>query len=140
MTPQSNGKGVRHLSTEDKASNIAYKNAGIATSEISTQMGPDRATIKRVLAAVGASLRRVSPLEKKAWSGRKKKHSKDLSALVVLKRQIKKYTAMTAGQLRKSLPELAHMADSTIQHALQKHLKMPKRVAALKLLLTEKMK
>jgi transposase len=128
---------VKHLSPEDKASIIAYKDTGMTTTEIASRMGCDRATIKRVLAASRALPEKGVPPRKKG-SGRKKKLTDDL--LVILKRQIKKYPAMTAGQLRESLPELAHLADRTIQHALQKHLKMPSRVAALKPLLTEKMK
>ncbi len=131
MAPHSKGKGVKHLSPEVKASIIAYRDTGMATSEIASRMGRDRATIKRVLATSRALPEKGVPPRKKG-SGRKKK--------LILKRQIKKYPAMTADQLRESLPELAHLADRTIQHALQKHLKMPSRVAALKPLLTEKMK
>jgi hypothetical protein len=47
---------------------------------------------------------------------------------------------MTAGQLRETVPELSDMADHTVQHALQKELKMPSRVAAMKPLLTQKMR
>jgi arsenate reductase-like glutaredoxin family protein len=137
MAPHSKGKGVKPLSPEDKASIIDYRDTGMATSEIASWMDHDRATIKRALAAWRAFLEKGVPPRKKA-SGRKKKLTDDL--LVMLKRQIKKYPAMTAGHLRESLPELAHLADHTIQHALQKHLKMPSRVAALKPLLTEKMK
>jgi hypothetical protein len=59
---------------------------------------------------------------------------------LILQRQIKKYPAITAGQLSESLPELAHLANRTVQHVFQKYLKMPSRVAAFKPLLTEKMK
>ncbi len=47
---------------------------------------------------------------------------------------------MTAGQLRETVPELSDMADRTVQHTLQKELKMPSRVAAMKPLLTQKKK
>ncbi len=48
-------------------------------------MGHDRATIKRVLAAVGASLRRVSPVEKKGLVWKKKKTLKGpISTCVVI--------------------------------------------------------
>jgi hypothetical protein len=59
---------------------------------------------------------------------------------LILQRQIKKYPAINAGQLRESLPELAQLANRTVQHVFQKYLKMPSRVAAFKTLLTEKMK
>jgi hypothetical protein len=47
---------------------------------------------------------------------------------------------MTAGQLRATVPEAGVLSDRSVQRALQKDLKMPSRIAALKLLLTEKMK
>jgi hypothetical protein len=47
---------------------------------------------------------------------------------------------MTGGQLIESLPDQAYLVDCTIQHVLQKHLKMPSRMAALKPLMMEKMK
>jgi hypothetical protein len=40
MAPHSKGKGVKHLITEDKASIIAYKDAGSASSEIAAQIWP----------------------------------------------------------------------------------------------------
>jgi hypothetical protein len=121
MAPHSKGKGGKHLSTENKNSIIAYKDAGIVTSEIATWMCHDRAAIKRVLAAMRASLRKVLPKKKGLWLGKKK--TEDL--LVMLKRQIKKYPAMGVGQMRELLPELTHLVDHTIQYAPQKHLKMP---------------
>ncbi len=47
---------------------------------------------------------------------------------------------MTASQLRETVLELSNMVDRTVQHALQKELKMPSTVAAMKPLLTQKMK
>jgi hypothetical protein len=41
MALHSKGRGVKHLSTEDKDSFIFYKDARIATSEIATLMGSD---------------------------------------------------------------------------------------------------
>jgi hypothetical protein len=70
-------------------------------------------------------------------SGRKKKFTED--KLVMLKRQIKKYTTRAAGQLRQMLPELAHLADAQVS-ITQKHLKMLSRVAALNASLDGKMK
>jgi hypothetical protein len=85
MAPHSKGKGVKHLSPEDKASIIAYRATGMATSEIASRMGRNRSTIKRVLAASRALPEKGVPPRKKG-SGRKKKLTDDL--LVILTRQI----------------------------------------------------
>jgi hypothetical protein len=60
--------------------------------------------------------------------------------LAILKRQIDKYPIMTAPDLKESTPELAGVAHRTIAHALQKFLKVPSQSAAMKPLLTKKMK
>ncbi len=57
-----------------------------------------------------------------------------------LKRQIDKYPTMTAGQLRATVPEAAVLSERSVQRALQKDLKMPSRIVALKPCLMEKMK
>jgi hypothetical protein len=77
-------------------------------------------------------------LSRKKGSRRPRKITEEV--LEALKRQIKKYPGMTAGQLRQTVPELASLTDHNVQFGLQKHLKMPSRVPAFKPLLTEKMK
>jgi hypothetical protein len=47
---------------------------------------------------------------------------------------------MTAVEIQRSLAELRVVSEQTIQHTLQIDLKMPSRVAAMKPLLTEKIK
>jgi transposase len=131
------GKGAKHLLIEDKASILAYKEAGWSTKNIAERLGCDKATINRVLAASKATPDKGIPARKKG-SGRPRKITEEV--LAALKRQIMKYPDMTAGQLRQTVPELASLMDRRVQFALQKHLKMPSRVAALKPLLTEKMK
>lgn len=131
------GKGAKHLLIEDKASILAYKEAGWSTKNIAERLGRDKATINRVLAASKATPDKGIPARKKG-SGRPRKITEEV--LAALKRQITKYPDMTAGQLRQTVPELASLTDRRVQFALQKHLKMPSRVAALKPLLTEKMK
>jgi hypothetical protein len=71
MAPHSKAKGVKHLSPEDKASIIAYRDRGMATSDIASRMGHDRATIKRVLAASRALPEKGVPPGKRALAGRK---------------------------------------------------------------------
>jgi hypothetical protein len=85
------------------------------------------------LAASKATLDNGILSRKKGTRGPKKIIEEVLAAL---KRQIKKYP--TAGQLSQTVPELVSLTDHRIQFALQKHLKMPSRVAAFKPLLTEK--
>jgi transposase len=128
---------VQHLSIEDKATVIAYKEAGFSANQIASRLGSHEATINRVLAASKTLPNRAVPQRKKG-SGRPRKLTEDV--LKILKRQITKYSTMTAGQLRETVPELSDMADRTVQHALLKELKMPSRVAALKPLLTQTMK
>jgi transposase len=137
MAPYSKGKGVKHLTTEDKASILAYRDAGWSSMAIASRLGRDKATINRILAAAKASPDLGVPSRKKG-SGRPRQVTEDV--LKALKRQITKYPGMTAGQLRETVPELSTLSDRTVQHALQKYLRMPSRVAALKPLLTEKMK
>jgi elongation factor P--beta-lysine ligase len=62
------------------------------------------------------------------------------SVLKSFKMQISKYPCMTAGQLRATVPDLAALSDCSVQCSLQKDLKMPSPVAALKPLLTMKRK
>jgi transposase len=137
MGPHSKGNGVKHLSVEDKATVIAYKEAGFSANQIASRLVRHKATTNRVLAVSKALPNRAVPQRKKGF-GRPRKLTEDV--LKILKRQRTKYPTMTAGQLRETVPELSDMADRTVQHALQKELKMPSRVAAMKPLLTQKMK
>jgi transposase len=52
---------------------------------------------------------------------------------------INREPTLTAGEIKKTIPSLADKAERSVQHALQKYLKMPSRVMALKPLLTSKM-
>jgi hypothetical protein len=68
MAPHSKGKGVKHLITEDKASIIAYKDAGSASSEIAAQIGHNQESSGR---CEGPPCEGYPALEKKALTGRK---------------------------------------------------------------------
>jgi hypothetical protein len=57
-----------------------------------------------------------------------------------LKRLVMKYSKITFSELQTSVAELRVVSKQTIQHTLQDHLKMPWCVAAMKPLLTDKMK
>ncbi len=137
MDNHSLGKKVKKLTIEDKASILAYIDAGLSTKEIMAKTGRHKTTINRLLGAA-RKLSDNSIPERKKGSGRPRKATDDV--LKVLKRQITKYPLMNAGQLRASVPELAAISDRTVQRRLQKDLKMPSRVAAMKPLLTTQMK
>jgi transposase len=137
MSNHSEDKGAKKLSIEEKASIIAYSDAGLTTKEIIVKTGRNKTTINRLLAAAKKFSDNSIPQRKKG-SGRPRKVMKDV--LILLKRQITKYPYMTAAQLKTSVPELAALSDRTVQHALQKDLKMRSRVAALKPMLMSQMK
>jgi hypothetical protein len=61
-----------------------------------------------------------------------------LKTIQILRR--KKYPSMTTGQLRATVPEAVALSDRSAQRTLHKDLKIPSRKAALKPLLTDKMK
>ena len=52
---------------------------------------------------------------------------------------INREPTLTAGELKKTIPSLADKAERSVQHALQKYLKMPSRVMAMKPLLVNGM-
>jgi hypothetical protein len=56
-----------------------------------------------------------------------------------MNRQIRKYPAMTAADLKETVPELATVAERTISHHLRNTLKLPSRSAAQKPLLKASM-
>ncbi len=59
--------------------------------------------------------------------------------LKCLNRQIRKYPAMMAVDLKETVPELAPVAERTISHHLRNTLKLPSRSAAQKPLLKSNM-
>jgi len=137
MASQKPNKGVKMLKIEEKATILAWAEEGVSVKEIASRMGRHRSAIHRVVAKAKSLPKFAIPSRKKG-SGRPRK----LTSLVlgVMRRQIQKYPGATAADLKTTCPELAHLAERTISHALQKHLKMPSRVAAMKPLLSVKMK
>jgi hypothetical protein len=100
----------------------------VVTKNISSRLDCDKATINRIFSALKATLDNGIPSRKKG-SGRPMKIT---GVLAALKMQLKKFPCMKAGQLRQTVPKLASLTDCRVQYALQKHLNMPSRVAALK--------
>ncbi len=92
------GKVTKPLLIDDKVSISAYKEASWSTKNVFARVGCDKASMK----SVSRLLQRphwtmVFPCEKKGSGGPRKII---LELLVTLKRQIKKYPAITAGQLQ----------------------------------------
>jgi transposase len=137
MGVQISGKGVKKLTIEEKATIIVYRKTGMKTKDIIARTGRNTTTITRVVAA-SRELQNSGIPERKKGSGRPRKVTKII--LKSLERQIDKYPTMTASQLRATVPEAAVLSHHSVQRDLQKDLKMPSRVAALKPLLMEKMK
>ncbi len=130
-------KPYRELKSSEKARILAWRGEGVSTAAIASRLGRHRSTIDRLLKK-SLLCPNISDLGRAKASGRPRKLNNHL--LGVLKRQAIKYPMMTAADLQESCPELAEVSERTIQRRLQKDLKMPCRVAALKPLLTMKMK
>jgi hypothetical protein len=109
----------------------------VSSEKIAARLGHHRSSITRLFVkSIGLPDNAIPELKK--GFGRPRKMTEDL--LAILKRQINKYPMMTAADLKESTPELAGVAHRTIAHALQNYLKVPSRSAAMKPLLTKKMK
>jgi hypothetical protein len=69
MGPHSKGNEVKHLSIEDKATIIAYKEYGFSANQIGSRLGRHKATINRVLAASKTLPNSAVPQRKKVLAG-----------------------------------------------------------------------
>ncbi len=121
---------------EDKAKIIAWRGEGVSSANIAARLGRHRASIDRLLARAATMEKWVIP-ERQKGAGRPRKL--DQTVLTMIKRQAIKYPAMTAADIKTSVPELADISIRTISRALLHHLKMPSRMAAQKPMLTRKM-
>lgn len=130
-------KPYRELKSSEKARILSWRGEGVSTAAIASRLGRHRSTIDRLLKKALLCPDIADKPRAKA-SGRPRKMNSHL--LGVLKRQAVKFPMMTAADILESCPELSNISERTIQRRLQKDLKMPCRVAALKPLLTLKMK
>jgi IS30 family transposase len=130
-------KASGKLKIEEKAKILDWKADGVSSETIAARLGRHRSSIDRLFVKSKGLPDNAIPGRKKG-SGRPRKMTEDL--LAILKRQIDKYPIMMAADLKESTPELAGVAHRTIAHALQKYLKVPSQSAAMKPLLTKKMK
>ena len=106
-------------------------------SEIARRLGRGIATIKRLCARAKGMPPSHIP-QRKPQPGRPRKTTKKADAL--LKLEVSRVPAMTAGDLKRANPKLLEgVSERTIQHRLQKVLDHPCRSAAKKPLLTKAM-
>jgi hypothetical protein len=110
----------------------------IARKDISVRSGFPVRTIQRVILANRDLPESIIPIRKKG-SVRPKKAFKSTDRL--LKRIVIKNPVMTAQEIKEVMAlELGNVSVRTIQHHLQKDLKLPSRSAAMKPLITDKMR
>ncbi|KAG0710343.1 Transposable element Tcb1 transposase [Chionoecetes opilio] len=130
--------GPTQLSDVEKARILAYHEENVSVSEIMRRTGRGRSTIQRLCKEARDLPPTVVPQYKKR-PGRKKKTSQLTDKL--LKLAVTWNPRLTPKELKSMYPEL--LKDVTIrkvQHRLKHHLGLPSRVAALKPLLTDKMR
>ncbi len=130
--------GKKFATTIDKVKIMTLWREGMSRKDISIHTIVPLRTVQRVILA-NRNLPETSVPVRKPGFGRPKKTSAATDR--ILKRTILKYPMMTAKELKEELAqELQNVSVHTIQHRLQKDLKIPCRSAAMKPLITEKMR
>ena len=130
------GKKRKKLSIEEKAMAIGWRQENVSNSEIARRLGCGLDAIGRLFAKTEGKPKNFVPPRQKG-SGRPRKFTTEV--LNDIQFHINREPTLTAGELKKTIPSLADKAERSVQHALQKYLKMPSRVMAMKPLLTSKM-
>jgi transposase len=113
MAPRDPAKRFKHLNLSEQAKIIAWSEAGLSSRAIAERIGQDKATINRIVNKAKLLSKDDIPV-RKSGSGRPRLMTDD--KLLMLKRQIRKYPAMTAADLKETVPELSSFSDRTIQH------------------------
>jgi transposase len=130
---------MKYTSIEQKVKVMTLWNEGNKKKYISERLDINVRTVQRIirenrLLPVGSPV-----LGPKPKSGRPKKTTKATDRM--LKMTVCGDPFITAKELKKQMPEvLANVSVRTIQHRLQKDMKLPSRSAAMKPLITDKMK
>jgi transposase len=124
MAPRDPAKRFKHLNLSERAKIIAWSEAGLSSRAIAERIGRDKATVNRIVNKVKLLSKDDIPV-RKPGSGRPRLMTDD--KLLMLKRQIRKYPAMTAADLKETVLEVLSLSDRTIQHHLQKSLSLPSR-------------
>ena len=137
MDDSGQAKASGKLKSDEKAQILAFQEAGMSSMQIASRMGHHRASIDRLLQKAKVNDKNGVPPHKKG-SGRPRKVTNLLENII--KRAVTNDPTLTAPGMKHLLPELANISLRTINHVLLKRLKIPSRVAAMKPLLTAKMK
>jgi IS30 family transposase len=130
-------RAVAMLKHDEKVCIISLKEEGLSSKAITKRLGRHRASIDHLMVKTRNLLKFTIPSRKKG-TGRQFKMKITLRA--ILKQQALKYPTIIAADLRNTVLELAAILERTIQRTLQKDLKMSSQLAAMKPLLTKKMK
>lgn len=130
--------GRTKLDIAEKARILALVNEGLSNRDIAMRSGRSMQAI-RMLKKAAAGLPPNAIPKRKEGSGRPRKTSMRTDSM--LKREVMSCPTVTAGELKANHPDvLAGVSTRTIQHRLQKHMKMPCRKAAKKPLITARMR
>lgn len=128
----------KYLSTEEKSRVLALREENVTQKEIARRTGRSLTAIKDLLRRARDLPDGGVPLHKNI-PGRPRKTSTTTDRL--LKRKVTIKPAITSSELKKELSiPLQNVSERTIRHRLQKDLDLPSRRAALKPMLTQKMK
>jgi transposase len=129
--------GSKQLKVAQKTAILAWNGEGVSWRVIAERLGRDKMTINRFLAR-HKKQGKYGNLARKKRSGKPRKMTDHM--LKILERLVKKYPAMTAADIKGTLPELSSLSDRMIQRHLQITLNLPSRSAAQKPLLMDRMK
>lgn len=130
--------GPTKLNNDEKIKVMTLVGEGLSNREIGRRLRRSEAAVRRIKKAAAVLGTDEAP-ERKKGTGRKRKT--DPRTDKMLEREVKKDPFITAKELKEAHPDvLGEVSVRTIQDRLQKLLKLPCRRAALKPLLTEKMK
>jgi transposase len=129
--------GCRKLTLTEKTKKMIVFREKNKTKAISEYLGINIRTVQKTIERFGDVPEDVE-LVRKAGSGRPKKTGEQVAK--ALRRSVTKNPAITAKELKQELPELlSGLSVRTIQCLLLVGLKMPRRKAAKKPLITDKM-
>ena len=130
--------GPSKMTMQEKTMALTLAGEGLSNREISRRLGRSEGAVRYVKRAAAALGTDATP-ERKEGTGRKKKTHPRTDKL--LEREVKKDPFVTAKELKNMHADvLGEVSVRTIQHRLQKDLKLPCRRAAQKPLLTDKMR
>ena len=129
--------GRKKLTMEEKTRALTLLEQGMPGKRVAMELGVNRRSIYRLKMEAAKLPPNTTPPRKQGSGGKKKTSAK---TDCILKCEVRKNPSITAAQLKSSHPELSkNVAIRTIQHRLQKDLKLPCRRATKKPLLTERM-